>query len=143
MKTPNADDPLSGDVGDHAAAFRVTTRARTPRADAHELYAGLVKAELAQPDVTLGRALQNDVLQVSGKIFAFLKAGRLVVKLPAGRVRELIAGGGAVPFTSGGRVMKEWVCVDAPPGGVDEALWRALAREARHYVAGAVPKPRG
>ncbi|MDB5039378.1 MAG: hypothetical protein JWN27_104 [Candidatus Eremiobacteraeota bacterium] len=121
----------------------MTTRGRTPRADADELYAGLVKAELTQPDVALGRALQNEVLQVSGKIFAFLKTGRLVVKLPAERVRELIAAGGAVPFTSGVRVMKEWVCVDVPPGAAGKAFWCALAGEARHYVAGAAPKPRG
>jgi hypothetical protein len=114
----------------------VTIRARKPRADAQALYDALVTAELAQPDVAVGRALQNDVLKISGKIFAFLKAGRLVVKLPAGRVRELIAAGGAVPFTSSRRVMKEWVCVDAPPGAAGEALWRALAGEARRYVAG-------
>jgi hypothetical protein len=120
----------------------VTTRARKPLADAQALYGALVVAELAQPDVAVGRALQNDVLKVSGKIFAFLKTGRLVVKLPAERVRELLAAGGGVPFTSGGRVMKEWVCVDAPPGAAGEVLWRALTSEARRYVAGAVRKPR-
>jgi hypothetical protein len=120
----------------------VTARARKPGADAHALYAALVKAELAQPDVAIGRALQNEVLQVCGKIFAFLKTGRLVVKLPAERVRELVAAGGAVPFTSGGRVMKEWVCVDAPPGAAGEALWRTLTGEARRYVAQAVRRPR-
>jgi hypothetical protein len=120
----------------------VTTRAPKPRADANALYAALVKAELAQPGVAVGRALQNEVLQVSGKIFAFLKNGRLVVKLPAGRVRELVGAGGAIQFTSGGRVMKEWVCVDAPSGAAGEALWHALSSEARRYVAGAVRKPR-
>jgi hypothetical protein len=120
----------------------VTTGARKAGADAQALYGALVAAELAELDVTVGRALQNEVLHVSGKIFAFLKTGRLVLKLPAPRAGELVAAGGAVPFTSGGRVMKEWVCVDAPPGAAGEALWRALAGEARRYVAGAVRKPR-
>jgi hypothetical protein len=110
-------------------------RARKPRVDAQALYDGIVAEELKKPGVTIGRALQNDVLQVSGKIFAFLKAGRLVVKLPVERVRELVAGG-AVPFTSGGRVMKEWVCVDALAGAAGEGLWRALTNEARRYVSG-------
>jgi len=111
-----------------------TPRLRKPRVDAQALYDALVADELKQPGVAVGRALQNDVLQVSGKIFAFLKVGRLVVKLPAERVRALVAGG-AVPFTSGGRVIKEWVCVEALPGAAGENLWRALIGEARRYVA--------
>ncbi len=120
----------------------MTPRARKGHIDARALYDGLVAEGLLQPDVAVGRALQNDVLQVAGKIFAFLKDDRLVVKLPAERVRDLVAAGGAVPFTSGGRVMKEWVCVDAPPEAPGEDLWRALASEARRYVAAGGRKPR-
>jgi len=102
------------------------------RCDAAALFGALVAEQLAQPNVTLGRALQNEVLMVRGKIFAFLKAGRLVVKLPAPRVTELIARGGAEPFRSGGRAMKEWVAVEPR----DETLWREFVADARCYVAG-------
>jgi hypothetical protein len=104
---------------------------KAQRLDAAELFGALVAEQLAQPNVTLGRALQNEALMVRGKIFAFLKAGRLVVKLPAPRVTELVARGGAEPFRSGGRAMKEWISIEPR----DETLWRTLVADARRYVA--------
>lgn len=49
----------------------------------------------AAAGVSIGRALQNEGLRIHGKIFAFLKDDRLVVKLPAARVRTLIEAGDA------------------------------------------------
>jgi len=43
-------------------------------------YAALTAEQLRRPDVSLSRALSNEVLMVRGKIFGFLKDDRLVVK---------------------------------------------------------------
>jgi hypothetical protein len=81
-------------------------------------------------DVTIGRALHNDALKIDGKIFAFFQRDRLVVKLPADRVRALVASG-AEPFTSGGRTMREWVAVK-PRTAAEQ---QRLALDAAKYVA--------
>jgi hypothetical protein len=67
----------------------------------------------------------------AGKVFASLVDDRLLLKLPAGRVDELIDSGVGQPFSSGSRVMKEWVTV-----GVEDAdRWDDLVAEA-HAFAG-------
>ncbi len=101
-------------------------------------YAALTAEQLRRPDVSVGRALSNDVLMVRGKIFGFLKDDRLVVKLPAPRVARLIESRAAIPFTSGGRIMKEWAAVAAPTP-LDVNFWRTLLDDARKYVASASP----
>jgi hypothetical protein len=101
---------------------------KTPEA----VYDALAAEQLRQQGVTVGRALQNDVLKVDDKIFAFLKGERLVVKIPAAQVAALVAAGEAVPFeTGGGRKMKEWAAVTL----IDTARWRALMNDARTFVA--------
>jgi hypothetical protein len=101
--------------------------------DSQELYNELASEYLQRPGVTIGRALQNDVLKVDGKIFAFLRSTRLVVKLPAKQAATLVAEGRAIPFESGGRTMKEWVAVE-PPGGPGGDSWRRLMSDAIDYV---------
>ncbi len=101
-------------------------------------YAALAAEQLRYPDVSVGRALSNDVLMVRGKIFGFLKDDRLVVKLPAPRITGLVEAGAATPFRSGGRIMKEWAAVAAPTAP-DGELWRTLLDDARLYVASATP----
>jgi hypothetical protein len=55
-----------------------------------------------------------------------------VVKLPAGRVQELIGTGAGEPFVSGGRrVMREWVTLRP----ADEAACAAYVAEARAFGA--------
>jgi TfoX/Sxy family transcriptional regulator of competence genes len=77
------------------------------------------------------RRFGSQALAVDGSIFAMLTRGELVVKLPAGRVAELVGSGTGRPFTSGkGRPMREWVEV-----AVDDAeVWHELAREALRFV---------
>ena len=56
--------------------------------------------------------------------------GRFVTKLPRARVDDIVSAGFGIPFEPArGRVMKEWVSVDAqgPP-------WMDLAREAYAFV---------
>ncbi len=83
------------------------------------------------PLVSEGRMFGSSGLKVSGKVFAMLVKGELVVKLPRARVEELEASGMGHPFDPGhGRIMREWVAVF--PAAVDR--WRGLAREAREFV---------
>ncbi len=97
-------------------------------------YGMLAAEQLRRPNVSFGRALRNEALTVHGKIFAFLKGDRLVLKLPATHVKQLIGAGAAIPFTSGGRTMKQWVAVP-PSSTADVNAWRTLLNDARVYVA--------
>ncbi|GAB3802476.1 hypothetical protein GCM10028798_19700 [Humibacter antri] len=70
-------------------------------------------------------------LRVDGSIFAMLVRGRLVVKLPAGRVGELVDAGDGIRFDANkGSPMKEWLALD-PASRVD---WAELADEAYRFV---------
>jgi TfoX/Sxy family transcriptional regulator of competence genes len=76
------------------------------------------------------RGFGSSALTASGKIFAMLSSGRLVVKLPRDRVAELIRTGSGEGYHAGkGRPMKEWLAV------LDEESWGSLAREAYEFVS--------
>lgn len=66
----------------------------------------------------------------NGKVFASLIDGRLVVKLPAARVGELITSGHGERFSSGSRPMREWVSIGPEHG----QLWEDLVAEAHAFV---------
>ena len=91
----------------------------------------VVDAFAGQKDVSRARRFStSSVLSVKGKIFAMLVKGRFVAKLPRERVDDIVSAGFGVPFQpSPGRVMKEWISVDA-----DGPPWIALAREAYGFV---------
>jgi TfoX/Sxy family transcriptional regulator of competence genes len=96
-----------------------------------ESFEHVVEAFSGEPGVTSGKMFGSLGLKVAGRTFAMEVKGRLVVKLPRVRVEELVATGVGAPFDPGhGRVMKEWVAVDASSG----ASWVELAREAHRYV---------
>lgn len=81
-----------------------------------------------------GSGFGKDALRYQRKIFAMLSRGRLVVKLPARRVVELVAAGEGEPFDAGkGKPMREWLSLspDSPLG------WLQLATEALEFVRGA------
>jgi hypothetical protein len=108
---------------------------------ADALFAPIVRAFSRDPrvqppadDQTGGpRKFGSNGLKVDGKLFAMIVKGRLVVKLPRGRVDELVASRKGVRFDPGhGRVMKEWVTL----GPEAKAAWLGLAREARAFVGG-------
>jgi hypothetical protein len=100
-------------------------------------YATIVDALLGSADVTLGspgkKGFGSAALQVSGRIFAMLAGGTLVVKLPRQRVDTLITSGDGARFDPrrDGRLMTEWLAVE-PTSDHD---WLALAREAMEFVA--------
>jgi hypothetical protein len=69
----------------------------------------------------------SGALRINGKIFAMFVRGRLVVKLPRGRVDELVAAGEGERFDANkGTPMKEWLSLD-PASRLD---WLPLSQEA-------------
>jgi hypothetical protein len=81
-----------------------------------------------------GRGFGRSALKFRGAIFAMFVRGRLVLKLPAPRIDELIEAGAGIRFDANkGTPMKEWLSVD-PDAGLD---WLALAREALARAGGA------
>ncbi|GAA1323359.1 hypothetical protein [Pseudonocardia xinjiangensis] len=98
-------------------------------------FAALVAELAAEPGVTppgaeRGRGFGSAALKVDGSIFAMLTRERLVVKLPAARVAQLIDVGAGEPFEAGrGRPMREWLTVGA------DHDWPAVAREALAFVS--------
>ena len=104
-------------------------------------FASVVEAFANDPDVTApgaGKGFGSGALTVGKKIFAMVSSrSEFVVKLPAGRVSELVAGGRGKYFDAGrGKPMKEWLVVTA-----GESTWIPLAREARKFVAGSNSLP--
>ena len=78
-----------------------------------------------------GSGFGRSALRFQSKIFAMFVRGRLVVKLPADRVEELIAAGEGVGFDANkGTPMREWLSLDP-----DSARpWLALATEALDFA---------
>jgi hypothetical protein len=103
-----------------------------------ERFDRLAGAFAGRPGVTLPgedgtRGFGSSALKSGGSIFAMLTGGRLVVKLPRGRVTELVASGAGEPFDAGkGRPMKEWLVVS----DAGDDAWRDLAEEALAFVSG-------
>jgi hypothetical protein len=69
----------------------------------------------------------------NGRIFAAITKGKLMLKLPAGRVDELVADGTGEPFIMRGRAMREWILV-APERA---SAWPPLVDEAYRFVSAA------
>jgi hypothetical protein len=103
-----------------------------PEASAEERYAELVADFLVRPGVGQdGKGFGSSALKTGGRIFAMLSSrGEFVVKLPAGRVAELIASGAGQPYDAGkGRPMREWLALSP------NADWQPLATEALTFVS--------
>ena len=70
-------------------------------------------------------------LRFQKKIFAMFVRGRLVLKLPAERVDEVIAAGDGIRFDANkGTPMREWLSLDPGSG----QAWLPLAREALDFA---------
>jgi hypothetical protein len=77
-----------------------------------------------------GSGFGSNALKINKSIFAMLVSERLVVKLPAARVAELISSGQGLPFDAGkGMPMKQWVTLSA-----DDDASRRLVAEAMAFV---------
>lgn len=96
-----------------------------------ETFRTIVRSLLTDRDVTQAKMFGAPGLRVRGKVFATLYKGKLVLKLPSDRVRQLVATGHAELFDPGhGRVSREWVAV----GESLTRKWAALVREAKQFV---------
>jgi len=74
-----------------------------------------------------GSGFGRGALRYRGKIFAMFVRGQLVLKLPRGRVDELVADGQGTRFDANkGTPMKEWFSLDPE----SDLAWSPLAREA-------------
>lgn len=90
-------------------------------------------SRLDVPPPEPGRHFGSAALKVNGSIFAMGMDGRLVLKLPAARVTELIDLGPGEPFGTKGRAMREWVSLP-----FDESS-EALTDEAYEFVRSLKP----
>ncbi len=109
--------------------------------NASDQFAALVETMLSRSDATYGydelkgarRSFGSTSLKANGKIFAMLVKERLVVKLSARRVDELIEQGTGERFDPGhGRIQKEWLSVASK----SPDTWLALATESEQFVSG-------
>jgi hypothetical protein len=104
-----------------------------PGSDGDDRLAALAVELSDAPDVTLGqgrRGFGSGTLMVDGRIFALVSDGRLVLKLPAGRVSALIGEGRGLPWTAGKATpLREWVAIPE-----DEPAWLDVANEALAFV---------
>jgi hypothetical protein len=104
-----------------------------------ERFDRLVGELIDRPGVSYGKdepgtanRFGSNALKIGGKIFAMLVRGALVVKLPRGRVDELVGAGQGVRFDPrGGRPMTEWLVLDPD----SQLSWPPLAAEAMQFVA--------
>jgi hypothetical protein len=89
---------------------------------------------LAESGITRGTMMGYPCLRANGAFFACVErtTGHLIVKLPAGRVSELVAIGQALPFAPNGRTFREWAAFPV----ADPGEWRALLAEARNFAEG-------
>jgi hypothetical protein len=105
-----------------------------PSSDSHAaLFESLCDEYAGVSGVTVpdgGSGFGSNAIKINKSIFAMLVNDRLVVKLPAARVTELISSGDGVPFDAGkGKPMKEWVGL-----AVDDDSCRQLVAEAMRFV---------
>ncbi len=95
------------------------------------LFSPIIEAFHDNAEVSLGRLFGSTGLKVSGKVFAMMVKGNLVVKLPKERVEALISAKLGEYFDPGhGRLMKEWIVLKPKA----EAQWLKLAKEAQQFV---------
>jgi hypothetical protein len=102
--------------------------------NAEARYAEIVEALRDAPGVAQStrRGFSRSGLMVHDKLFATLRRGDLLLKLPQPRVEAIIAAAQGTAFDAGrGRPMKEWVTVAFKA----QRNWLDLAREAMAFVA--------
>ena len=103
-------------------------------AEAEDRYENLIDDLVGTPGVSPppgGSGFGRGAARFQMKIFVMFVRGRLVLKLPAGRVDELVAADEGVRFDANkGTPMKEWFSLD-PDSGLP---WLPLAREALEFA---------
>ncbi len=98
-----------------------------------ELFWDLAAELIADDRASEGELMRSRCLRVNGEFLAMAeyRTGDLVVKLPRGRVDDLVGSGVGLAFAPANKVFREWVQVP----GRDEALWRSLIDEGLAFVS--------
>ncbi|MBC6936530.1 MAG: hypothetical protein DPW18_20705 [Chloroflexi bacterium] len=92
---------------------------------------------LAMPGVRDGKAFGYPAYKVSGKVFAFIGGMGMALKLPEGRVHELLQANPTMkPFEpTEGVFWREWVSIDhADPSAYEQ--YESLFAESIRFVTG-------
>ena len=106
---------------------------RSGEEQAEQAFRRIAGRLLVDPRVSEGTGFGSGTgLRVGSKIFAMVRHGELVGKLPRARVDHLASGGVAGRFDprGDGRLMKEWVTVPLP----HRRRWSRLVDEALVFV---------
>ena len=116
-----------------------------PAASADDGYAasvGALNALVAElpvdPPVVPGRMFNGDGVKVKGRFFAFIgRNGDLIAKIPAARVRELVAEQTGTSVVMGSRTMREWARFPVEAG---VGTWSQVLEEAYQFVLAGAPR---
>ncbi|MEV0283236.1 MULTISPECIES: hypothetical protein [unclassified Kribbella] len=94
--------------------------------DPRVVYDELTDDLLYDPAIGRSTMMGYPCIRLAGRFLASYDAGsgQLVVKLPAGRVAELVAEGTGQEFAPAGKVFREWVAIPGPE------RWQSLLAEA-------------
>jgi hypothetical protein len=117
-----------------AVTGRAYARAVPQQTEPEIRYQDLIDDLLGSPGVTPpagGSGFGRGAVRFQKKIFVMFVRGRLVLKLPAARVDELVVAGEGVRFDANkGTPMREWFSLDP-----ESALpWLPLARQALDFA---------
>lgn len=118
---------------DQTSASTQSSRASRSPSKGERLFWTLADGLFDDPEVTRSTMMGYPCLRTKGAFFACVErtTGRLIVKLPASRVEELIKLGQAVAFAPSGRVFRQWAAFPM----TNRKRWTTLLIEAREFVA--------
>jgi hypothetical protein len=97
-----------------------------------DLFWELATPYLSNDGIDEGTMMGSRCLRVGGEFTGMIhsKTGELILKLPRGRVDELVASGKTEAFAPNGRVFKEWTLVPRS----DRRTWKRLIDEAVEFA---------